>query len=248
MGAQADGSPSTGSPSTGSRSFGVGVLATGLAWAAALAVAALALVPLATALGPNVPLTTRPVTLPRWFADAAPRLPPGQVVLAVPAPFSLVQAAMSWQAVDSLDFAMVGGGGPEGLPLRAGKERAGLVVVSKASLSVDGPPEPTVGNVIALRRALAGWGVTLVVIPDPTTLPRYDRGTSTPSALGLFTLAIGRPPQYVDDAWVWSDVGSPAPALSISTPAFERCTTDQLGGGRFEAVPRCVVAASRPAA
>ena len=98
----------------------------------------------------------------------------------------------------------------------------------------------------ALRRALAGWGVTFVVIPDPVTLPRYDRGTNTPSALGLFTLAIGRPPQYVDDAWVWSGVRTPAPALSIPAPAFDRCTTDEVWHRGHAAVPSCVMAASGP--
>ena len=90
----------------------------------ALAVAAAALVPIGWNLADNIPITTRTVTLPRWFAQVAPHLPPGQVVLTVPAPFSLIQAAMAWQAVDSLHFALVGGGGPEGLP-RAGRKGTG---------------------------------------------------------------------------------------------------------------------------
>ena len=46
---------------------------------ACAAVAALALVPIAVALWPNIPMTVRPVVVPRWFASAAPRLgrPPG---------------------------------------------------------------------------------------------------------------------------------------------------------------------------
>jgi len=219
-----------------------------LAVVAALAVAAVAVVPIGSAEADNVPLTTRSVILPQWFADVAPHLPSGQVVLAVPAPFTLIQAAMAWQAVDRLHFALVGGGGPEGLPARAGKERAGLVVVSAASFSLHGPPDPTAGNVAAVRQALGGWGVTLIVIPDPATLARYDRGTNTPSALGLFTLAVGRPPQYVDGSWVWSGVRTPAAVLSISTPAFDRCTTDEVWRDSHEAVPDCVTAASQPAA
>jgi hypothetical protein len=116
-------------PSPAATGAGISVVARLVAAVAALAVAGVALAPIGSALAPNTPLTTRTVTLPRWFADVAPHLPAGQVVLAVPAPFSLVQAAMSWQAVDSLHFALVGGGGPEGLPVRAGRERAGLVVV-----------------------------------------------------------------------------------------------------------------------
>jgi hypothetical protein len=210
----------------------------------ALVVAAVALVPIGSDLADNVPLATRPATVPRWFAQVAPRLPPGQVVLTVPAPFTLIQAAMAWQAIDSLHFALVGGGGPGGLPVRAGKERAGLVVVSAASFSLTGPPKPTAANVTVLRRALAGWGVTQVVIPDPATLPRYDRGTSTASALGLFTLAVGRPPQYVDGSWVWSAVRTPAPVRSISTTAFASCTTAAVGSNGHDAVGACVMATS----
>jgi hypothetical protein len=221
-----------------------GVPATVAAAAVALVVAGVALAPTGWNLADNIPLTARSVTLPRWFAEVAPHLPPGQVVLVVPAPFTLIQAAMSWQAVDSLHFALVGGSGPEGLPVRAGKEEAGLKVVSKASFSLTGPPKPTVANVTALRLALAGWGVTQVVIPDPATLPRYDWGTSTPSAIGLFTLAIGRPPQYVDDSWVWSGVRTPAPARSMSTAAFDACTTDGAGHGGHDAVGSCVTATS----
>jgi hypothetical protein len=201
-----------------------------------------------SALAGNIPLTTRPVTLPPWFAEVGRHLPPGQVVLAVPAPFSLIQSAMTWQAVDGLDFAMVGGSGPEGIPARAGPERAGMEVVSAASISFVGPPGPTASNIRALRRALAGWGVTLVVMPDPGNLPRYDRGTSPSSALGLFTVALGRPPHFVDDAWVWSGVGTPGPVLSVAGPAFDRCTGPALGRGDPEAVPDCVLAAAHPTA
>jgi hypothetical protein len=85
-------------------------------------------------------------------------------------------------------------------------------------------------------------------MPDPGSLPRYDRGTSPSSALGLFTVALGRPPRFVDDAWVWSGVGTPGPTLSVGGPAFDRCTGRALGGDAPEAVPDCVLAASHPTA
>jgi hypothetical protein len=219
-----------------------------VAGAVALVVAAVAIVPTGSAIASNIPLTTRPVVLPLWFTVVAPKLPPHQVVLTVPAPFSLVQSAMAWQAADLLRFAMVGGSGPGGLPVRAGPERAGLEVVSSASISLNGPPVPRPGTVRALRQALAGWGVTLVVIPDPALLPRYDRGTNPAAALGLFTVALGRRPQYRDGAWVWSGVQVPVPRLSISTGAFDRCTSEQVWrSGSRQAVPDCVTAASRSA-
>ena len=221
-------------------------LAGGLASLVALGVAAVGTVPLGTALAGKVPLTVQPVRLPRWFADAAPRLPPGQVVLTYPAAFSSIQSPMAWQAVDSLSFAMVGGGGPAGILARAGKERAGQEVLSAASYSFSGPPSGTNANVEAVRRALAGWGVTMVVVPDPSGLPRYDRGTSPETALGLLTAAIGRSPEFQDDAWVWSGVRSPAQPLSVAPQAFARCIAGGLApAGNRQAIPDCIIAASR---
>jgi hypothetical protein len=231
----------------------VGRLGAGRVWAvlgrvAALGVATVALVPIGSALAPNVPLTAEPVAVPRWFTEVAPHLPSHQVVLTIPAPFTLIQAALTWQAVDSLHFALVGGSGPEGLPLRAGPERAGLEVVSAASFDLTGPPAPTAAHIDAVRQALAGWGVTIVVMPDPSLPPRYDRGTSPASALGLFTVAIGRRPQYQAGAWVWSAVKELGPRLSISASNFERCTTDLTLAGRAHlAVPDCVAGSSQPA-
>jgi hypothetical protein len=211
-------------------------------------VATVALVPIGSALAPNVPLTAEPVAVPRWFTQVAPHLPSHQVVLTIPAPFTLIQAALTWQAVDSLHFALVGGSGPEGLPRRAGAERAGLEVVSAASFDLTGPPAPTAAHIEAVRHALAGWGVTVVVMPDPSLLPRYDRGTSPASALGLFTVAIGRRPQYQAGAWVWSGVKALGPRLSISESTFERCTTDLTLAGRAHlAVPDCVAGSWQPA-
>jgi hypothetical protein len=216
--------------------------------AVAVAVAAVAVVPIGAALAPNVPLTTRAVTLPSWYARVGAHLPPGQVVLAYPAPFALEQSAEGWQAVDSLDFALIGGSGPGSVPGRAGAERAGQEVIGDATFSVDGPPEPTASNVGAVRRALTDWGVTLIVVPDTSSLPRYEQGTDPAAAIGLFTLAVGRSPRFSDDAWVWSGVQSLGPPLAISDEDFAGCTTpQQLGNVARLAVPECVLAASHRA-
>lgn len=212
---------------------------------AALAVACVALIPMASAVATNVPLTTRSVLLPQWFARAAPRLPPRQVVLAYPAPFTLVQSAMTWQAVDSMHFAMAGGGGPGGVSSRAGKERPGFDVLQPLSFSFTGSPPATPANIVAVRRALAGWRVTVVVVPQPARLPSFDRGTDAAGALGFFTAAIGRRPSYQAGAWVWSNVERPAPRRSLSTRAFARCTSVPLDDLPHESVPNCIVAASR---
>jgi hypothetical protein len=227
------------------RSAPKGVLAGVLAAGSALVVAAVAVVPVGSALASNAPLTTRAVALPAWFSEVAPHLPPGQVVLTYPAPFALQQSAEAWQAVDSLDFAMVGGSGPGSILRRAGQERAGQAVIGAASFSLEGPPKPTAANIDAIRHALVGWGVTRLVVPNPSSLPRYEQGTNPSSALGLFTVALGRNPMYQADGWVWSDVSALGPRLAIATPAFVGCTTPQLlFSPSHQAVPDCVLAAS----
>lgn len=155
---------------------------------------------------------------------------------------------MAWQAVDDLRFSLTMGGGPESIPGRAGKERAGQVEITAAASLFPTLAPASNASVDAVREALAGWGVTDIVVPEPAVLvPPADRAASTAWALGFFTLAVGRRPGFVDGAWVWSDVGSPGARRSISTGAFIACTT----AGRFESssegvVPDCVMAASHP--
>ena len=90
------------------------------------AVVAAAVVPTVIVLWPNLPLTTRPVVVPRWFAEVGHTLPPGKVVLAYPAPFSGLQSSQAWQALDAMRWAQAGGGGPEGQPVHAGAARCGV--------------------------------------------------------------------------------------------------------------------------
>ena len=84
----------------------------------ALAAAALALVPMATTFGPDLPFTMRPVLLPAWYTEVAPSLAPGRVLLSYPTPFSGIQSAMSWQAVNRINYSQAGGGGPQGVARR----------------------------------------------------------------------------------------------------------------------------------
>jgi hypothetical protein len=224
----------------------VSLLAPVLASALAIAVAAVATVPIATAISSNTPFTTKAVQIPEWFRVAGPHLSPGQVVLAYPAPFTLVQTAMAWQAVDLMHFSMAGGGGPGGVPMRAGKERPGFELLSFLSFSVVGPPEPGDGNVQAISQALSGWGVTTIVVPDPAPLPRYDQGTAPAAAIGFFTLATGRAPLFTDDAWVWSDVSSARTPLSLTSQRFATCTAqDRLRSSAPQEIPECILDAAR---
>ena len=132
---------------------------------------------------------------------------------------------------------------------RAGAERAGLAVLTAAGSLFWTLPPPTGQNVTAVRRALAGWGVTDVVVPAPSELvPASERAAPTAWALGLLTLAVGRPPVYADGAWVWGAVRTPSSRRTIPAAAFDACTA----AGRLDrttrlGVPECVLASSTPA-
>ncbi len=180
-------------------------------------VAAVALVPVAWYFADGVPFTIEPVVLPTWFRTVAPHLHGRQVVLAFPVPFDLYQSAMTWQAVDGMSFAMVGGGGPNALTERAGSEAAGQKVIGLAS--VGGSHGISSQDVLDVRQALEGWGVTTVVIPDPTGLPRYEQPPRVRTTTVLMTAAIGRAPVRQAGAWVWTDVDRAGPPVAASTLA-----------------------------
>jgi hypothetical protein len=202
------------------------------------AVAALAVVPIAVALWPNIPMTVRPVVVPQWFARTAPRSGSHLVVLPYPAALNGIQSSMAWQTQEGMSFSMVGGGGPGIAPSRAGPERPGFNVLAQASIPLGPTPMPTAANLGAIRQALAGWGVTTVVVPDQPSLPIYDRGRPVPYAVGLLTAALGRAPTLESGAWVWNDVGRSGPPRPVSAARFTHCTT---GTGTHVSAP--VVAA-----
>ena len=208
-----------------------------------LAVAVVALVPIGAALWPNVPMTVRPVIVPRWFAAAARHLNGDPVVLPYPAALGGIQSSMAWQATEGMTFSMVGGGGPGITPSRAGKEAPGFNVLNQASLPLGPAPAPTAANLDAIRRAVAGWGVTTVVVPDQPALPTYERGRSVPYAVALFTAALGRAPSFTSKAWVWNDVGHRGAAVPMTNAAFAACT--DLGGARGGAAAAACVLHSR---
>jgi hypothetical protein len=215
-----------------------------VAGAAALAVAAVALVPVGRALAGILPMTVVPVVVPSWFADASHQLPNGQVVLTYPAPFS-VSSPLDWQAIEGMPFAQNGGGGPAAIAFRAGSERPGYEVVWAAT-GIFGPvPKATPAELVAVRRALTGWGTTMVVIPNQAGLPLFQQGRATSFAVGLFTAALGIRPRYQADAWVWAHVQRPHPSLTISSAALQACAgSANYRAGPPETVPDCVVAAS----
>ena len=191
--------------------------------AAAAAVALAALVPIAAVMAPTLPYAVRPVDLPPWFAVAAPRLPPGQVLLVYPPPFSGIQSSMAWQAVNRMHYAQAGGGGPQGTPVRAGPERPGFLVLASLGFGFTRPPTGRPAQLRAVRQALRGWEVTMVVIPDQPGLPAILRGHDPEYAVAFMTAALGQAPHYELGAWVWRHVLS-RPALPVAAGTLSLCT------------------------
>jgi hypothetical protein len=205
----------------------------------------LLLLPTVVALWPNLPLTTRAVVLPDWFARNGAALAAGQVVLTYPVPSSGLQSSEAWQAVNAMVWAQASGGGPQGQPYRAGAARPGFEVLSAASLPLGPAPDPTPANLAAVRRALRIWRVTTVVVPDPAGLPLYQRGRSGAYASGFFSAAFGTLPHYENSAWVWNAVNAAPASAPVSATDFAHCTTGDVAAvaGRI-VVSNCVLNAA----
>jgi len=205
-------------------------------------VIAAVLLPSVVVLAPNLPLTVRPVVLPRWFADVGPHLPPGRVVLTYPAAFSGLQSSQAWQAANGMRWAQAGGGGPAGVPQRAGRARPGFEVLADASLALGPAPLPTAANLTAVRHALSLWGVTTLVVPDDPGLAVYDRGRGSAYAVGFLTAVLGTPPSFDHDAWVWYAVRSAPPPRPVGTVTFATCTRPATVGRPSQSqVPDCIL-------
>jgi hypothetical protein len=187
-------------------------------------VAAVAFVPEIHVLGPNLPTTMRPVTVPRWFLTAAPRLPAGGVLATYPFPSADSQASIPWQAISGMPYAMAGGGGPAGTVLRAGAEQAGFAVLRAASVPTLSAPTLDHSNLVAVRNALHNWGVTMVVVPEDAGLPVFLTGRGTPYGVAFFAAVLGSAPIWQDGAWVWTDLTrTVAPPVPIGSVPLGTC-------------------------
>ena len=215
--------------------------------AAGVVVSAIALVPLAAYLGSEIPFTAESVVLPRWFTQVAPHLGTRQVLLVYPLPFAILQSSLTWQAVDRMQFSMAGGSGPGGTLSRAGSERPGQAVLANSSLSFVPRSKVTPAAINAVRHALDGWGVTMVVIPDQAGLPKYETIGDVPFAVGLITAATGERPVRQADAWVWARVDQAGPPATLTTKAFDNCVVGldgRAGAGGSASVAGCVLQAA----
>jgi hypothetical protein len=167
----------------------------------------------------------KPVLLPTWYQTVAPKLPAGAVVLSYPEPFSGIQSAMDWQAVDADHFSQAGGGGPQGQVSRAGPVKAGFQVLTMLSFGVAAaPPNATKANLAAVRQAIADWGVNTVVIAPDAAAPILQQGRDPMYAAAFMTAALGRVPVIQAGAWVWDKVSLPAQsAWHISRSVLPTC-------------------------
>ena len=213
---------------------------------AAALVAVIALVPIVAYFADGLPLTVTPVRPPLWFRTVAPHLPDHQVLLVFP--FAFRQSNMTWQAVDRMSFAMVGGGGPNSIPARAGKERVGQQYLANISLS-GGPQDVVPGEVAAVRGALDGWGVTGVVLPDPRHLPEYAQVFAVRDIVVLMTAATGQVPTYTAGAWVWSGVDRAGPSSTLGPAELARCAVGPPDGtvASIRASAACALGPAPPA-
>jgi hypothetical protein len=240
------GSPVGATPAAGDHRHGPARRSRSAPWVGALAgvaVAAVALVPPAIYVAPDLPIGAGPVILPTWFRTVAPHLKSGQVVLALPVPFSTAEAGMTWQATDGLHYSIVGGSGAGAVPSRAGIERNGQAVLVTASFSFFNEVFHA-GDVGGVRQAIAGWGVDLVVVPDQPGLPLYDQIPSVTYAAALFTAATGQLPVHQAGAWVWAIPTTMKPASTLTAAQLNACTSGLAPRGT-EAVQRatqCVLA------
>jgi hypothetical protein len=195
---------------------------------AALVLAAVALVPIAVQY--RLPLTTRNVDVPEWFATVGTRIPATDVVLTYPFASSGLRAPMTWQATTDLRWSLVGGGSitPDPPAHQTDAQRSDAQAdLDLVNLSDGFLPLPTgsAEQSARLRLALHDWGVTTVVIPSEAGWPTALRGRSVPVAIAYMTASLGTGPVHQADAWVWSVPRRPRPAITVSPADFARCTT-----------------------
>jgi hypothetical protein len=218
---------------------------------AATGVGALALVPMAVTFAPSLPFFMQKVGVPRWYATAAPKLPSGKVLLSYPVPFSGIQVAMAWQAVDAMSYSQAGGGGPQGVASRAGSARPGFETLSALGFGV-GEPQPTGTRreLAGVRHALSVWRVNTVVIAPQPNVSFLVEGHDPTYAAAFMTAALGRLPRINAGAWVWDDVNRSfaLDPVRVHPGALEACVvTDEKAVPSTRAtlrVARCVLASS----
>ena len=209
-------------------------------------VALIALLPIASFVNPTTPMPVRPVVVPTWFRTAGTHLPDHQVLLIFPALWSNKEGSMTWQAVDHMNYSIVGQGGAVGVYTGLPQvDQPGAIVLSLVSYPAFGIPVLEAPQVDAVRALLDHMGVTMVVIPDQTGLAPRDRIYSVTLAASLMTAATGKAPAHEASAWVWSGVQHAPPPVQLASGAITRCNAGLplQGVVAVRAASQCVLAA-----
>ncbi len=157
-----------------------------------------------------VPFTVVSTPLPAWFADAAPTLPAGTIVLVVPFEG---QRAEGWQAQTGLHFALAGGfavvPGANGQSVFVTPPDGAVGVLDGLSVdpgSFSAPPLPSsAADVASVRSAILRWKVGVTVVTHEEVQPA--------AVVAFFTAVYGRSPSLRDGVWVWTGPpdGTPVP-------------------------------------
>jgi hypothetical protein len=212
----------------------------------AVGLAGVALLPIAWQY--DLPFVTRPVDVPPWFTTVGSRLPTTAVVLTYPFPSSGLQAPMTWQAVATLRFSMVGGGGitpaPPSRPTPAQRVDASAAAdLSALSYGYFPLPTGTPAELQRLRQAVHDWGVTTVVVPSEDMTPPSIRPRSVPLAIATITAALGGPPTRQHGSWVWSVHRVPGSPLRVPPGVVTACAESATAARHPGAAAACVMAA-----
>jgi hypothetical protein len=193
--------------------------------AAAVAVGVVALLPLAAYVAPDVPVPAHAVVFPSWFRNVGPNLPGHQVVLVLPMPYFL-ENSLTWQAMDHMRYDLVSGVGPEGDRSRGGRNAPAQEFLDGLASPAIAPPVVTPDAIATVRGAVDRWGVTTIVIPTDGNAPAWQwRVNSVPFSVAFMTLVTGSRPVLQEHAWVWYGVEHSGPPATISTSAFDACTS-----------------------
>ena len=210
--------------------------------AVATCLAVVALVGLAG--GTGGPLVVTSASPPRWFAQVAPRLGGGAVLLVLPFPSGRVADAMGWQAMDGFSFSMAGAyakvPGPNGKVQYAGAPGSATAILSQLT-EVTGPlPTPTPTASARIREALVRWHVTEVV----ATLRQVGALYPARYAATFLTAVFGRLPTVQAAAWVWRSPLSATRPAPAGEAAMQRCAAlADRPGAPMMAGPSCILRA-----
>lgn len=209
----------------------------------AVILAAVTIGPIAAYWSQGLPIATRRVTLPTWFAAPSARHLDHQVLLVFPDAVSQ-ESPMTWQALDGMGWSMVDEGGPGGATTRGGKQRQAenllAIVSSPTYANVGYSPKAKVissDKIARVRSALEAWKVTTIVIPDEPRLPYYDSIPSVLVASTLMAAATGQQPRYQDGAWVWTNVRQTRHVVPIAGSLYRPC----LLAGSIQSATACIV-------